>query len=60
VDSSESLIKAVSVGKKTGYPQLWRAVLGPESERKAAEANDGLINTLKWNKVPSDAEHHNA
>lgn len=58
MDKGLSLLKADFVEKKTGYPQLWRTPNGLFSERAAAKAEDRLVNTLKWNEVPSDSEHY--
>src|SRR5690242_7417345 len=60
VDRRQPLMRAVLVRKKTGYPHLWRTVTGPKLKRLAAEANDGLIHSLKWNKVTADAHDYDA
>jgi hypothetical protein len=60
VDKSLVLLKANLRRKKTGYPQLWSTVFAVELEGKASKAEDGLINSLKWNKVSGDAEHDDA
>lgn len=60
MDRSEPLMKADLVGKKTGYPQLWRTVKGDFSERETPEPNDGLVNTLKWNEVTGHTENDDA
>src|SRR6476660_10154106 len=46
--------------KKTGYPQLWITEGGLILEGEASETEDGLIDSLKWNKGASDAKHDDA
>ena len=58
MDSCLCLFKADLVEKKTGYPQLWRTRTNGFSERAPAKAEDSLVNTLKWNKVPSGSENY--